>query len=54
VIWPIQESGDFVSILQDLITEVIPSKKCHMNMGSVINVYRSVIEIKVDLKTHKT
>jgi hypothetical protein len=32
-------SGDFVSVLQDLIPEVIPSQKCHMNTGPILNCY---------------
>jgi hypothetical protein len=35
-------SGDFMSILQDLIPEVIPSQKCHMNMNPIINGYRAM------------
>jgi len=29
-------SGDFVLIFQDLIPAVIPSQKCHMNMGPIL------------------
>jgi hypothetical protein len=32
-------SGDFMSILQELIPEVIPSQKCHMNMGLILIGY---------------
>jgi hypothetical protein len=35
-----QMCGDFVSVLQDLIPEVIPSQKCHMNMCPVFSSYR--------------
>jgi hypothetical protein len=28
-----------VSILQDLIAEVIPGQKCHMNIGQILNGY---------------
>jgi hypothetical protein len=30
-------SGDFMSLLQELIPEAIPSQKCCMNMGLVLN-----------------
>jgi hypothetical protein len=30
---------DFVSIIQDIIPEVIPSQKCHMNMGPIPKGY---------------
>jgi membrane protein insertase Oxa1/YidC/SpoIIIJ len=33
--------GDFMSVLQDLIAEVTPSHKCHMNMGLTFNSYRA-------------
>jgi hypothetical protein len=32
-------SNDFMSVLQDLIPEVIPSQKCHMNIGLILNSY---------------
>jgi hypothetical protein len=32
-------SGDFMSVLQDLIPEVIPFQKCHMNIGPILNIY---------------
>jgi hypothetical protein len=35
-------SGDFVSIFQDLIPEVIPSQKCHMNMGPILSGYGGI------------
>jgi hypothetical protein len=28
-----------MSILQDLIPEAIPSQKCHMNIGPILNGY---------------
>jgi hypothetical protein len=30
-------SGDFMSVLQDLISEAIPCQKCHMNMGPILS-----------------
>jgi hypothetical protein len=32
-------SSDFMSLLQDLIPEVIPSQKCHMNVDLILNSY---------------
>jgi hypothetical protein len=32
-------SGAFMLILQDLIFEVIPSQKCQMNVGLILNCY---------------
>jgi hypothetical protein len=31
-----------MSILEDLIPEVIPSQKCHVNMGLILNGYGGV------------
>jgi hypothetical protein len=28
-----------MSILHDLIPEIIPSQKCHMNVGPIVNCY---------------
>jgi hypothetical protein len=36
---PCTVSGDFILMLQDLIYEVVPSQKCHMNIGPVLNGY---------------
>jgi hypothetical protein len=36
---PLVVSADFVSTLQDLIPEVIPSQKCYVNMGQILNGY---------------
>jgi hypothetical protein len=30
-------SGDFMSVLHDLIPEATPSQKCRMNMGLILN-----------------
>jgi hypothetical protein len=35
-------SGYFMSVLQNLIPEVIPSQKCHINMDPILNGYRAV------------
>jgi hypothetical protein len=35
-------SGGFMSVLQDHIPEVIPSQKCHMDMGPILNGYRAM------------
>jgi hypothetical protein len=40
-------SCDFISVLQDLIPEVIPSQECHMNRFSAVTELR--IKIKGDL-----
>jgi hypothetical protein len=34
-------SSDFMSVLQDLISEVIPSQKCHMNKSPILSSYRA-------------
>jgi len=34
--------GDFMSLLQDLIPEDIPSHKCHMNMGLILSCYEDM------------
>jgi len=31
-------SGNFVSVLQNLMPEAIPGQECHRNMGPVLNV----------------
>jgi hypothetical protein len=36
---PYTVSGDFTSMLQDLIPKVIPSQKCHMNTGPILSGY---------------
>jgi hypothetical protein len=35
-------SGDFMSVLQVLIPEIIPRQKCHVNMGLIVNGYRTM------------
>jgi len=35
-------SGDIMSILQHLIPEAIPGKKCHMNIGTILTCYEDV------------
>jgi hypothetical protein len=34
--------GDFVPVFQYPIPEVIPSQKCHMNIGSLLNGYTAM------------
>jgi hypothetical protein len=46
-------SSDVMSIPQELIPEIIPSQKCHMNMGLILNSYGSTVEIKDDLNNTK-
>lgn len=36
-------SGDFMSTPQDLIPKVIPSLKCHINKGLILNRYGATI-----------
>jgi hypothetical protein len=43
-----------MSILQDLIPEVIPIQKCHMNMSLILNDMEPRIKIQDDLNRHKT
>jgi hypothetical protein len=31
--------GDFVSVIRYLIPEVIPSQKCHVNIGPILSSY---------------
>jgi hypothetical protein len=38
----VRVSGDFMSIFQDFIPEVIPSQKCHMNTSPIISGYGAV------------
>jgi hypothetical protein len=35
----IQMSGDLMSLLQDLIPEAVPSRKCHTDIGLILNDY---------------
>jgi hypothetical protein len=34
---PTQVSGDFTSVLRDLIPEVITNQKCYMNSGPILS-----------------
>jgi hypothetical protein len=32
-------SGDYISVIQNLIPEVTTSQSCHMNIGPILNGY---------------
>lgn len=34
-------SGEFMSVLQDLIAEAIPSQKCYMNIAPTLSGYEA-------------
>jgi hypothetical protein len=42
-------SGDFMSIVQDIIPEVIPCQKYHMNMGPIFygHEYMGILKLLV-------
>jgi hypothetical protein len=35
-------SGDFMSVYQDLISDIISSQKCHVNMSLILKGYRAM------------